>query len=173
MLYNVRFYKKNGLLAVPVAGFTKHSEMIEYMRKYIPLKTVFDAEYGDKVDVEVMNSQGYQTTLWHPVNFTPFDGYSDYVNSVSIRELAETAIKKGTYDYAKPQPWVDQVVDKLCKIRNVNDDEKYTLYRIISGGTVWFYPREGNGRLGGRPLALLSQTVDALEEVYGAWDNES
>lgn len=85
----------------------------------------------------------------------------------------EAAKKKGlkVYDYALPQPWVDESVDKLrlkaLKDQINNDAPRKAspeIYDTLVSGAVWCYD---NSKIFGEPVAVTDEAqalLDLLKE---------
>jgi len=64
----------------------------------------------------------------------------------------------GQFDYALPQPWVDEVFNHVERFGFTYDD--------IVTGIVWFYQDEGHYALCGHPFPITTKGSEVLK-VYG------
>lgn len=145
-----------------IASFSEYPLAINFMQGLSgKAGCAFDSMLGDKrVIIELYysteNTMSYML-FKHPLIILP--NMKDFPPQTTKKKLAQRLSLGRSFDYALPRDWLSEVVSTLAE-NNYGDPE--TLNQKLSYGTVWFYPKEGIGKISGRPAALTSDAEELL-----------
>lgn len=140
-----------------VASFMSHTLAAQWMESNL-LHTPFTATEDDQ-PVWDMYYNGNINCLFHNPAIS-LNYISDLPDTTTKSVLVEQAKLVGQFDYALPQPWVDEVVEI---IHGDGAAPKEDLYYWITRGTVWYYPKVNVfGRVSGRPVSLVKESEQML-----------
>ena len=179
---DLKFYVYRTDRAVPdfmkhkaIAGFNSMFLVSRFIESFEGIATdSFTKPAGDNVVVLDVLTANQEYVLFSPCGAELPSVHTQ--DGVTKQSLAEKFYSKeaGGWDYALPQRTLDDAVDKIVKnCETYNEDERYLVYRILVGGTVWYYPKYGAyGKVFGRPACLTLEAEELWRKYYSGVYND-
>lgn len=159
----------------PIGGFKYLEDAEEFLSRQIMFAdndfgrerfpTPFTCKYDSDLPMyDILVDLTYPALFCDVFKNPVMSSFAESLNMTKA-QVAEQVFNKEDrhYDYALPKQFIDKVVDALDK---QNWDNPHDMRQVIHFGTVWFYPKDGQFRIPGRPAAITESAKILWTQYY-------